>query len=109
MKVKSTVLVLGLFGVLQSGALGQSTNLDLSASAAKTQIKPVYPVVEYKLDLQKPGTKKPATDKIEHFGQQSSQPWVVIATRNQKPSAIHDASTHEPQLYLCVFGRAPQR
>ena len=100
---------MGLFGVLQSGAIGQSTNVDLSASAAKTQIKPVYPVVEYKLDLQKPGTEKPASDKIERFGQQSSQPWVMIATRNQTPTAIHDASMHEPQLYLSLFGHQAQR
>lgn len=112
MKVNRTLLALGLFGVLQSGAIGQSTNLDLSTSAAKTQIKPVYPVVEYKLDkleIQKPGTEKPAADKIARYGPDSSQPWVNIATRNQTPAAIHDASTHEPQLYLCIFGQPPLR
>jgi hypothetical protein len=89
--------------------MGQSTNVDLSATAAKTQIKPVYPVVEYKLDLQKPGTEKPAADKIERFGQQSSEPWATIATRNQTPTAIHDASTHEPQLSLSLFGHPAKR
>ena len=110
MKVNRTLLAMGLFGVLQSGAIGQSTNVDLSASASKTQIQPVYPVVEYKLDLlQKPGTEKPAADKIERFGKESSQPWATIVARNQNRTAIHDASTHESLLYLCVFGHQPQR
>jgi hypothetical protein len=105
MMEKKIIFAAGLFVAVQAAAFGQSTNLNVSASESKTQMKPVYPVVQYKVEAKK--TEKetpPATDKIVQYGNtQSSQAWTTIATRRENPTVYHDASTHEPQLVAFTF------
>jgi hypothetical protein len=122
MKVKWTLVAVGLLGILQLAVQGQSTNANVSASGSKAELKPGYPQMEYKLDsqrsgteatpaektasatlaqkgeIQKPGTKPAPSDKIERYGDTSSQPWPATVTRRYNPTVFHDARTHEPQL-----------
>lgn len=97
-------MVIILFGALQSLAIGQSTNVDLSVSAQKTQIKPAYPAVEYKLETKQSRTTITKTDKIVRYGNMSSQAWSTIAARQQNRTDVHDVKTYESQLCLCSLG-----
>lgn len=109
MKVSRTLLVLGLFAALQSVASGQSTNKVQSASAtSKTQIEPVYPALDYKLVNPKLETQA-AKDKIVRVGNESSQAWTTIASRQPNSSVVHDCSTHEPSLVVYSLGHKPWR
>jgi hypothetical protein len=106
MKLNRTLLVAGLFGAFNAAVLAQSTNLNVSASESKTQMKPVYPPVQYKIEAKAPKTETaPAEkDKIAQYGNASSQAWTTIATRRENPTAFHDCRTHEPQLVAVSIG-----
>jgi hypothetical protein len=101
MKAARTLWVIGLIGILPSLAAGQSTNADLTVSASKEQVKPVYPVVEYKLELKNaPAPQK--TEQIMRYGQISSQPWSEIVSRQQIWRDIHGLKSPEKALCLCL-------
>jgi hypothetical protein len=106
MKVNRTLLAIGLLVLLQAAAVGQSTNKNVSASSSKAQIKPVYPVVEYKLQTKKSGTE-PKDKIVRYGGVSSSQAWTTIVTRRDNPTVFHDCSKHEPEFCLLSFGHKP--
>ena len=107
MKLNRTLLAVGLFSALPVMTFGQSTNADQTASASKAQIQPSHPVAEYKLEPKSGATNR--TDKITQFGKESSQAWPTIVSQQPNPTAVHDASTHDPRFYLCSFGCEPWR
>jgi hypothetical protein len=102
MKAKTTLLAVGLFGALQAAVFAESTNLTAAATEPKPLLQPVYPPVDYRLDLQKPGTENTNADTIQRYDRNriSSQAWTTIATRNENPTLAHDVSIHESQLVL---------
>ena len=56
---------MGLFGILQAAVSAQSTNVTASASESKTQLKPVYPEVQYKVEPKKSETPAPAASDMK--------------------------------------------
>jgi hypothetical protein len=76
-----------------------------TSTFSKPQMRPVYPVTQYKLQVTKPGSEAPATtDKIVRYGNtQSSQAWSTIAAHQGNPTVYHDLSTHEPQISILTF------
>lgn len=92
----------------------QSTNVTVTAKAnvkanidiSKTQLHPVYPVVQYKLeDSNQKGSKN--ADRIAHYEGISSQAWTTIATHQPDSSSFFDAKDHEPALCLFSLGHKP--
>jgi hypothetical protein len=119
MKAKQTVLMLGLLAAMTTMAVAQqSTNITTTAKATakatakttvnitKTQIQPIYPVVQYKLEDNK---KKASKDqgRILRYEGLSSEPWATIATRQQNSSVSFNAAEHEPKFCLLSFGHKP--
>lgn len=115
MKAKQTVLMLGLLAAMTTmAAAQQSTNVTTTAKAnakttvniSKTQIQPIYPVVQYKLEDNK---KKASKDqgRILRYEGLSSEPWATIATRQLNSSVSFNAAEHEPKFCLLSFGHKP--
>ena len=101
MKAARTLWAIGLIGILPLVAPGQSTNADLTVSASKAQVKPVYPAVEYKLELKKTPAPQKA-EQIMRYGQTSSQPWPEIVSRQQIWRDNHGVKSPEKALNLCL-------
>lgn len=99
MKAGKTLLAIGVLGIIPTLALAQSTNADLTVSASKIQLKPVYPAMEYKLE-KKSVSLTPKSDKIERHGKMSSLPWTEIVARQQSRTDVHDAKI--PETALCL-------
>jgi len=54
--------------------------------------------------------KAAGSDKIERYGQMSSQPWSQIASHHEDESSMYtDAITHEPKIHLFWIGAEPHR
>ena len=111
MKAKQTVLMLGLLAAMTALAVGQqTTNVTPTAKTtvniSKTQLQPVYPVVQYKLEDSKKKAPK-NQGRITHYEGLSSQAWTTIATQNSDDSVFHDAKDHEPKLCLFSLGHEP--
>jgi len=50
------------------------------------------------------------SDRIERYGQMSSQPWSQIVSHNDEEGSMYtDAITHEPKIHLFWIGAEPQR
>jgi hypothetical protein len=109
MKAKTFFLTAIVFCAMQA-ALADSTNLTSTATEPKPRLQPVYPPLDYNVALKKPGLEVADVNKIARYGQTSSQPWTVIATRQENPTLAHDVSTHESKLVLLSFsfgGKSP--
>jgi hypothetical protein len=113
MKAKQTLLLLGCLAVWPVMASAQpSTNATINVSTnvnlSQTRLRPVYPVVQYKLE---DGKKKPVKDqdKIMRYEGLSSLAWTTIALRQSESdfSAFPDAREHEPKFYLFSLGHEP--
>ena len=109
MKAKTALLAVGIFGALQAAVFAEGTNLTTSATEPKPQLQPIYPPVDYKLQLTKPGTETTGTDKITRLGPNSSLPWAEVAALQGNPTVFQDARKHEPKLVLLSlsFGSKP--
>ena len=83
----------------------QATNAPVAVNISQTQIRPVYPAVQYQLETR----KKPAAEQneIKRYKNLSSQAWTTIATRQVNSSGFADARTHEAKLCLFSLGHEP--
>lgn len=129
MNTKRTLLIVALFGAAQVAAFGQSANpaeatnavpaaaISLTATnhhsiQASQKIEPGYSVphdllVEPRLSAK----SRPETDRgmIRHWDGENSQAWILIASRQQNLTALHDACNQEPQFGLLWLGSPPWR
>ena len=93
-------MAFALCAATQAVAVDQSNDAFASANIQKKTLHVVNPFAE---------TKAGDKDKIERFGEMSSQPWTqTVGWHPGEPSAFMDAKIHEPKLQLFWIGAEPQ-
>jgi hypothetical protein len=98
MKTYETLLAIALLAGFQANAAPQPENSPVANVTVERKIHLLNPVTQ--------GTKE--KNKIERYGNISSQPWTVAVGWQPGESAFLDGRPHETHLNLIWFGAAPQ-
>jgi hypothetical protein len=100
MKTYATLLAIGSLIVFQATAAPHPENSSASDMTAERGIHVFTP-------LTPPAQTMEDKNKIEHYGNMSSQPWTKIAGWHPGASQFPDAKTHESKLILIWIGHEP--
>jgi hypothetical protein len=100
MKTYGTLLAIGLLAVFQAAAAQQSENSSTSEMTAERKIQVFTP-------LTPPPQTTEDRNKIERYGNMSSQPWTQIAGRHSGVLQSADGDMHEANLTLIWIGHEP--
>ena len=100
MKTYGTLLAIGLLAVFQATAAPQSENSSTSDMTAERKIQVFTP-------LTPPPQTTEDKNKIERYGNMSSQPWAQIASTHSGASQFTDGDTHGANLTLIWIGHEP--
>ena len=99
MKTYRTILAIGLAAVFPTVALAQSENPYVANVTIEKKLHLFTPLT--------PSTITEPKDKIERYGNMSSQPWAQIVGWHPGTSQFPDADTHESKLDLIWIGHEP--
>jgi hypothetical protein len=100
MKTYATLLAIGSLAVFQATAAPQARDSSTSDMTVERKIQvftPLTPSVQTTEDK----------NKIERYGNMSSQPWTEIVGWHPGTTQFPDADTHESKLNLIWIGHEP--
>ena len=100
MKTYATLLAIGSLLVFQTTAAPHLENSSASDMTVERGIQVFTP-------LTTPAQTTEVKNKIEHYGNMSSQPWTKIMGWHPGASQFSDAETHESKLTLIWIGHEP--
>ncbi|HEX3889710.1 MAG TPA: hypothetical protein VHX90_02575 [Verrucomicrobiae bacterium] len=100
MKTYATLLAIGSLAVFQTVAAPQAGNSSASEMTAEKKIQVFTP-------LTPPPQTTEDKNKIERYGNMSSQPWTQIAGGHPAVSQFADGNMHGANLNLIWIGHEP--